>query len=116
MCHVLIIEDECVVALHLEGLLSDHGATSFAFAETEDEAVAKARLHRPALIMSDVNLRSGTGPRAVETIQDEMGPLPVIFVTASPEACIPCDPPARVLGKPLHEASISQPSLSLLPL
>ena len=113
---MLIIEDECIIALHLEGLLRDLGATSIAFAETEDEAVASARSHRPAFIMSDVNLRSGTGPGAVQTIQNEMGPLPVVFVTATPEACIPCNPPARVLGKPLHEPSISQAFCDMAPL
>ncbi len=65
MCHVLIIEDEAVVALHLEALLREHGATTFAFAGTEAEAVEAARDRRPALLTSDVNLREGTGPRAV---------------------------------------------------
>ena len=34
MCHVLIIEDELLIALDLEGLFAQHGATSFAIATT----------------------------------------------------------------------------------
>ncbi len=116
MCHVLIIEDEVLVALDLEALLAQQGASSFAFAASEAEAVSEARRRRPELITSDVVLQSGTGPRAVKVIQEELGPLPVIFITATPEACVPCDPPARVLSKPLQEASISQAFRELAPL
>lgn len=107
MCHVLIIEDEALVAMHLEAMLSDHGATSFSFAETEFEAIEAAKRKRPDLITSDVRLRHGTGPRAVATIMRELGHVPVIFITATPEECVPCDPPHRVFGKPVHEAAIT---------
>ncbi|MHB8283663.1 MAG: response regulator [Caulobacteraceae bacterium] len=107
MCHVLIIEDEALVALHLELILADLGATSFSFAETEAEAVEQARLRLPALITSDVRLRQGTGPRAVEAIIAEFGHVPTIFITATPEECEPCEPPHRVFGKPVHEPSLT---------
>ena len=35
MCHVLIIEDEMLVAMHLQSVLGEEGAMSFAFASTE---------------------------------------------------------------------------------
>lgn len=108
MCHVLIIEDEALIAYDIQDLVEANGATSVFIAETQHEAVAAARNARPDIIMSDVTLREGTGPRAVETIRSEMGDLPVIFITASPESCVPCNPPARVMGKPLrHEAVAS---------
>ncbi|MHB8284271.1 MAG: response regulator [Caulobacteraceae bacterium] len=115
MCHVLIIEDEALIAMHIEDMLADLGATSFAFAETEAEALREARLRKPALITSDVRLRHGTGPRAVEVILRELGPLPVIFITATPEDCTQCEPPARVLAKPLNEASIGVAFRELAP-
>lgn len=108
VCHVLIIEDETLVAMHLEALLSDCGATSFDFAETEIEAITAARRTTPGLITSDVRLRDGLGPRAVAVILEELGPLPVIFITATPENCVPCDAPSRIFSKPLHEPSIAQ--------
>ena len=107
MCHVLIIEDELLVAMDLEAVLAQHGATSFAFAVTEDEAIAAAEACRPAIITTDVALVSGTGPSAVRTIQEHWGQIPVIFVTATPEACQPCEPPGRILTKPISERALT---------
>ena len=106
MCHVLIIEDEALIALDLQEMLSIAGATTFDFAETEREAVDAARAHKPDVIMSDVRLREGTGPKAVAAIRLEMGPLPVIFITATPETCTAYDPPAIVLGKPVLDSTV----------
>ena len=103
MCHVLIIEDEILVALNLQQLLAEHGATSFDIAETEAEAIQAAIARPPKFISSDVRLKEGTGPKAVQAILHELGAVPVIFVTATPEVCDPCDPPGRVMTKPLHE-------------
>ena len=108
MCHVLIIEDEALIALDLQDMLSTAGATSFSFAETEREALDAARIQRPDVIMSDVMLREGTGPHAVETIQGEMGPLPVIFITATPQACGPSGPLSVILGKPMINARVRE--------
>lgn len=115
MCHVLIIEDEAVLALDLQGLLIDQGATSFDIAETQAEAIAFARAHRPDVITSDVRLREGTGPLAVEAIVAEHGALPVIFITGSPEECIPCDLNAVILVKPLHEPMLASVFQNLAP-
>ena len=106
MCHVLIIEDEPLVAFDIQDILSGAGAHSFSFAETEAEAVAAARARRPAGIPDARKLREGTGPRAVEAIQRELGPLPVLFITASPDQCDPCDAPARVLAKPVCDGQV----------
>jgi CheY-like chemotaxis protein len=106
VCHVLIIEDESLVAMDLENILADEGATSFAFSASEDEAVASAIAQRPALITSDVRLIAGTGPRAVQRIHDQLGEIPVIFITASPKECEPCEPPGVILTKPLNRSAI----------
>ena len=106
MCHVLIIEDEPLIALDLEDLLRGYGGLSFSFADTQCSAIAEARAHFPDFILSDVWLREGTGPLAVETIEREIGKVPVIFVTATPEACSPCAAPALVFRKPLDRPAI----------
>ncbi len=103
MCHVLIIEDDVLIAMAMQALLADHGATSFDLADCESQAIAAAFDKRPAIIISDVSLRVGTGPAAVEAIQARHGEIPVIFVTATPEAC---DLPGRVFKKPIHEPSV----------
>lgn len=106
MCHVLIIEDEALIALDLEDLLFAHGALSFSFAESQGTAVTAAIDRRPDFILSDVSLIEGSGPLAVQEIRAQFGPIPVIFVTATPDACSPCDPPGRVFRKPLDRPAI----------
>ncbi|MET3763003.1 response regulator [Sphingomonas sp. UYEF23] len=106
MCHVLIIEDEPFIAMDLQQLLEDQGATSFAFADTEDEAVAAAMERRPDVIRSDVKLTKGTGPAAIHTIQQRLGEIPVIFITATPAECESCDPPGVVLSKPINAHAV----------
>jgi CheY-like chemotaxis protein len=115
MCHVLIIEDEALIALDLKDMLASAGATSFAFAETEQEAVEAARTHRPDVITSDVVLREGTGPLAVQAILEECGPLPVIFITGTPEACSPCTDSAQVLAKPMLGPVVREAFLAVAP-
>ena len=115
MCHVLIIEDEALIALDLQDMVAAAGAKTFSFAETERDAVDAARARRPDVILSDVMLREGTGPKAVETIQGEMGPLPVIFITATPETCAASDPRAVVLAKPITNARVREAFRAVVP-
>lgn len=106
MCHVLIIEDEPLVALDIQMMLEAEGATSFDFADTEVAAVAAAIARPPGLITSDVKLVEGTGPAAVREIHRRLGDRPVIFITGTPEDCRPCEPPGIVLSKPLRAAAL----------
>ena len=102
MCHVLIIEDEWLILEFLAEIAEEAGATSIATAATEDEAIHVARERTPAIILSDVHLRAGTGPRAVQTIIADAGHIPVIFITGTPEDCRPCSPPGVILRKPVE--------------
>lgn len=106
MCHVLIIEDEPFIAMAIQDMLEEEGATSFAFAVTQTEAVEAAMMRRPELITSDVRLIEGTGPCAVARIHERLGEVPVIFITATPRQCEPCDPPGVVLGKPVEQQAL----------
>lgn len=102
MCHVLVIEDEWLIGEQIEGIARDGGASSVDRAETEQEAIAAALAHPPAVILSDVKLADGTGPSAVWTIRSRIGPCPVIFITGTPEDCKPCDYAHAILDKPLQ--------------
>jgi two-component system, response regulator PdtaR len=101
MCHVLIIEDDWFIAEHIEEVARDGGATSVDRAETEADAICAAVANPPSVILSDVQLAEGTGPAAVWEIRSRLGPCPVIFITATPEACEPCDYAAAILRKPI---------------
>ena len=80
--HALIIEDELLIALLLEDLLRDQGYDSFAFAVTEDQAVAAADQAWPDLITADVHLRSGSGIAAIRRISNGRVPA-VVYITGS---------------------------------
>lgn len=106
MCHVLIIEDEALVAMLIEDTLGDAGATSFDFAATEDEAVALARVRRPAFITADVTLRIGFGPRAVNRIRSEIGPVAAVVISGDVCPKGPEPPTCPVLTKPFSPEAL----------
>jgi CheY-like chemotaxis protein len=108
MCHVLVIEDDFLIAIHITALVEEAGATSVAVADTEQGAIDAARDRKPDIIMSDVKLALGTGPLAVQAIILEHGAVPVIFITGSPEDCHPCEPPAIILQKPVNALIVRQ--------
>jgi CheY-like chemotaxis protein len=115
MCHVLIIEDDAIAAIDIRDTLRSAGATSFSFAETEKEAVICAREMQPALITSDVMLARGSGPRAVRLIHEEFGVCPVIFITATPDQCDPCEG-HHVLEKPFRTDHLKEVFCRIAPL
>ena len=101
MCHVLVIEDEPLIAMHVADIAGMRG-TSTELAEFKEAALIAARHMMPAVIVSDVDLKQGgRGPIAVATIRNELGPVPVIFVTGTPEDCEPCDY-AHLAATPNH--------------
>ena len=82
---VLIIEDEPIIALDLENLVTELGHKVVAIAATKDDAVAKAKSERPGLVLADINLgEGGSGIDAVSEILASFD-IPVIFITAYPE-------------------------------
>ncbi|WP_375429651.1 response regulator [uncultured Sphingomonas sp.] len=106
MCHVLIIEDEAMIAIDLEALLEREGASSFSFAATQAEAVIAAQAHRPDVITSDVTLLEGTGPAAVALIRAVLGDVPVVYISATAKGCCTEDRMTRTLTKPLDRPAV----------
>jgi len=84
-CRVLIIEDESIIAIHLEDMMIELGHEVVGIAATRDEAVKLAVAQRPALVLADVRLADGSsGIDAVTDILRSFD-LPVVFITAYPE-------------------------------
>ncbi|MBV9330386.1 MAG: response regulator [Alphaproteobacteria bacterium] len=99
---VLIIEDEPIIALDLENLVSELGHNVVATAATRDEAVAKAHSERPGLVLADINLgEGGSGIDAVTEILNSFD-IPVIFITAYPEKLLTGErpEPTYLIAKP----------------
>ena len=105
--HALIIEDESIIAITNEEVLTSYGFTSFDIAWSEEEAVRVAALRRPALITADGQLRPGSGIDAVNVICSH-GSIPVIFITATPTEVERRMPDHPLIVKPFsHEAIVS---------
>ena len=116
MCHVLIIEDEALVAMLIEDTLEAAGATSFDFASTEDEAVALARANPPSFITADVTLRCGRGPQAVNRIRSELGPVATVVISGNVHPETPDPPPCPVLAKPFSPDQLTATFRAMAPL
>ncbi len=106
---VLIIEDEPIIAMDIEELVTSCGHRVVGIAATESEAVAIAARERPGLILADINLGSGgDGSHAVSRILRHLD-APVIFVTAYPERLLTGEAlePAFVITKPFEPLTLA---------
>ena len=104
--NILIVEDEMLVALEVEAILSDLGHRVVGIAPDVESAMALS--HAPIdLALVDLNLRDGlTGPEIGRRLCEQHG-VAVLFVTANPR--ILGDGIAGAIGvltKPADEASV----------
>jgi CheY-like chemotaxis protein len=85
---VLIIEDEMVIALDLESLVTELGHSVVGIATTCADAVDIAHQRRPDLILADIQLADGSS--GVDAANQILGDtkIPVIFITAFPECLL----------------------------
>lgn len=111
---VLIIEDEPLVAMDLESIVTSLGHRVTGMARTHTEAMAAVEKHRPGLVLADIQLADGSsGLQAVNEIL-QLDELPVIFITAFPERLLTGarPEPAFLIAKPFRvdavKAIISQ--------
>ncbi len=114
--HILIIEDDAILAMSLQMLVEDLGASSSQIAKSEKAAIDQARSFAPDLIIADLHLEEGLGFDAVRTIRSMIGNRPAVYVTANPQEALRLDPTAIVLSKPLQEAQLIEALERLKPL
>lgn len=82
---VMIIEDEPLIALDIENLVTEIGHTVVGTASTRTEAAEVAKATKPGLVLADIQLADGSsGIDAVNDILKDIS-VPVIFITAYPE-------------------------------
>jgi len=99
---ILIIEDEAIIALDLDSIVKGLGHDVAGIASSRSEAVSLAHERRPDLILTDINLGAGgSGLEAVVEILRSVS-VPVIFVTANPEALLTGErpEPTHLVTKP----------------
>lgn len=105
---VMIIEDEPVIAMDLEGHVTELGHTVVGVATTRDEAVALAREQAPDLVLADIQLADGSsGVDAANKILDSAR-IPVIFITAFPECLLTGErpEPTFLIQKPFSSETL----------
>lgn len=106
---VLIIEDEAVIAIDLENIVSDMGHQITGVARTRDKATKLAATEAPDLVLADIQLAdNSSGIDAVNDILAAHGDRPVIFITAFPERLLTGErpEPAFLIAKPFTEEQV----------
>lgn len=95
-----------MIALFLADLLEGIGHEVCATVETAAEVIAAAAAHRPDLIITDGNLREGSGVAAIKEIL-RSGFVAHIFVTGDPYR-LATDPGAIIVQKPFTEHALTR--------
>lgn len=105
VCKVLVVEDEFLVALQLEDILTDGGYTVVGTIPDMDSlnAVQEA----PDIAFVDLNLRDGlTGPEIARTLAERYSTR-VIYATANPaQIGAPAPTTVGVLRKPFCDRTV----------
>lgn len=105
---VLIIEDEPLISMQLEDLVTSLGHEVCGTAATRTQAVASVEKARPGLVLADIQLADGSsGLDAVDDIL-AIETVPVIFITAYPERLLTGDrpEPTYLVTKPFQEKTV----------
>ena len=79
---ILIVEDEALVALEIEGMLAMAGHEAVAQADDLPSAVAAAEAEKPDLALVDIQLALGTSGLDVAAALRARG-IPVLFATGN---------------------------------
>ncbi|MGI3169344.1 response regulator [Pseudooceanicola sp. C21-150M6] len=106
---VMIIEDEAIIAMDLQSIVTEMGHAVTGVARTRDEAVALGKSQRPDLIFADIQLAdNSSGIDAVNDLLAMLGDVPVIFITAFPERLLTGEKaePAFLITKPYTEEQV----------
>lgn len=105
---VLIIEDEPIIAMDLEAMVTDLGHSARRIARTRQEAVAAIGDHAPGLVLADIQQADGSsGLDAVNEIPG-VREVPVVFITAYPERLLTGErpEPTFLITKPFRTDTV----------
>ncbi|GAW35150.1 putative transcriptional regulatory protein pdtaR [Roseovarius sp. A-2] len=106
---IMVIEDEAIIAMDITAIVESMGHEVTGNARTRDEAVTLARRDPPDMILADIQLADkSSGIDAVNHILEEIGEVPVVFITAFPERLLTGErpEPAFLITKPYSEEQV----------
>jgi DNA-directed RNA polymerase specialized sigma24 family protein len=105
---VLIIEDEPMIAMDLEGIVEGLGHRVTAVARTHQEAVNAATKKTPGLVLADIQLADGSS--GLDAVNEMLGSfeVPVVFITAYPDRLLTGErpEPAFLITKPYQPDTV----------
>lgn len=105
---VLIIEDEPIIALELESLVTSLGHSVIGNARTHAEAIRFVEMERPGLVLADIRLADGSS--GLDAVNEILGAtvVPVVFITAYPEFLLTGNrpEPTFLITKPFSDAMV----------
>lgn len=105
---VLIIEDEPLISMQLEGVVTELGHTVVGTAATHAQALDIFERAPAGLVLADIQLADGSS--GIEAVEDllKFGDVPVIFITAYPERLLTGErpEPTYLVTKPFQEATV----------
>jgi len=105
---VLIIEDETIIALDIENLVTEMGHKVTGIATTRDDAIRMAKEQKPDIILTDIQLADGSSgiDAAVAILKDF--DIPVVFITAYPERLLTGErpEPTYLITKPFSRDTV----------
>jgi two-component system, response regulator PdtaR len=109
---VLIVEDEALIAMHLELLVEDFGHQVCAVAASTTEAIAHAAVHLPDVALMDIRLAGGSsGIDAAREIHARHS-IRCIFLSANLDAAtrnaVRAYEPVDFVGKPILPSRLQQ--------
>ena len=108
MTSVLIIEDEPLISMQLEALVTQLGHEVSGTAATHQEALAAVARAQPGIVLADIQL--GDGSSGIDAVRDILAqfPVPVIFITAFPERLLTGErpEPTYLITKPFQEETV----------
>jgi DNA-directed RNA polymerase specialized sigma24 family protein/CheY-like chemotaxis protein len=105
---VLIIEDEPIIAMDLEDLVTSIGHTVIGNARTHTEAIEMVGTHRPGLILADIQLADGSSGLDAGNEMLQAFAVPVVFITAYPERLLTGErpEPTFLITKPFRNDTV----------
>jgi DNA-binding response OmpR family regulator len=95
----LIVEPQIFTSFMIEDALMDAGFSSVVLATSEEEAIALAEADPPDLVTVAVQLRSGSGIRAIQRIRSSADPS-VLYITQRVAEVRSEDADAVIVRKP----------------
>lgn len=105
---VLIIEDEPLISMQLEEVVSDLGHTVIGTAATRTQAQEIFKKSPAGLVLADIQLADGSS--GIDAVEDllKFGDVPVIFITAYPEKLLTGErpEPTYLVTKPFQESTV----------